>query len=123
MKFHKTILDNGDLLITADNEARAWLKEYLGETGSAYLWPELVREFLTYYYPFLRLAEPEELAALTSSPILLETTNTGGDLADPRAWWYPNYQVENELAILKDTGRLVMTLAQSYLEEGRYGTA
>ena len=27
MKFRKTILPNGDLKITADNEARAWLKE------------------------------------------------------------------------------------------------
>lgn len=113
MKFRKRVNEAGDLEITADNEARAWLKERLQEISVVELWPELVREFLTYYYPFLRWAEPEELAALTSSPILLETTNTGEDLDTPRAWWFPNYQVENELDTLKNTGRLVMSLGES----------
>ena len=111
MKFRKSILPNGDLLITADNEARALLKERLQETSVVALWPEFANELLAYYYPWLRFAWPEELGALTSSPILLETTNTGADLEDPRVWWFPNYQVENEFDTLKNTGRLVMTLA------------
>jgi hypothetical protein len=41
----------------------------------------------------------------------LETTNTGKDLAKPRVWWFPEYQVENEFDTLKNTGRLVLTLA------------
>ena len=111
MKFRKEIMPNGDLLITADNEARAWLKERLQETSVVAFWPEFVAEFLAFYYPWLPWAEPEELAALTSSPILLETAYNGGELADPRAWWFPNYQVENEFETLKNNGRLVMTLA------------
>jgi hypothetical protein len=48
--------------------------------------------------------------------LFLETANDGGELASPRAWWYPNYQIDNELGILKDTGRLLMTLAPDYEE-------
>ena len=111
MKFHKTILPNGDLQITADNEARQWLREMLVDVSVMELWPEFVAEFIGFYYPWLRWAEPEELAALTSSPILLETAPDGSDLANPRAWWFPNYQIENEFDTLKNQGRLVMTLA------------
>lgn len=111
MKFRKSILPNGDLLVTADNEARAWLKERLQETSVVDLWPEFADDLLPYYYPWLRFTWPEELGALTSSPILLETAPNGGDLANPRAWWFPNYQVENEFDTLKNKGRLVMTLA------------
>lgn len=111
MKFRKQVLKNGDLLITADNEARAWLKEMLQEIGIDDLWPMLVDEFLTYWYPWLRYASDQDrrdLGALTSSPVLIEETPEGGDLSEPRAWWFPNYQIENELETLKNTGRLVM---------------
>ena len=111
MKFHKSVLPNGDLLVTADNEARAYLKEQLQETSVVDFWPWFVSDFIAFYYPWLRYAQPEELGALTSSPILMEVTNTGRPLAEPRVWWFPNYQVENEFDTLKRTDRLVMSLA------------
>lgn len=114
MKFRKTVLPDGDLLITADNEGRAWLKEQLRETSVVHFWPWFVDDQLSYYYPWLRFAQPEELAALTSAPILLETAPDGNDLADPRVWWFPNYAVEDEFKTLRQTGRLVMTLAKEY---------
>jgi hypothetical protein len=111
MKFHKSVLPNGDLKITADNEGRAYLKEQLKETSVVDFWPEFVAEFIAFYYPWLRYALPEELGALTSSPILLETASCGCPLAKSRVWWFPEYQVENEFDTLKRTGRLVMSLA------------
>jgi hypothetical protein len=113
MKFRKSILPNGDLRITANNKARAWLKEVLAEVSVVELWPCLA-EILEYDYPWLRFAWPEELGALTSAPILLEISDKGEDLFSPRVWWYPNYQIKDELGILKKTGRLVMTLAEEY---------
>jgi hypothetical protein len=117
MKFHKIILPNGDLKITADNEGRAWLKEHLREMSVVHFWPWFVDDVLSYYYPWLRLASDQDmcdLGALTSSPVLIETTNKGEDLLVPRVWWFPNYQVEDEFKTLRTTGRLVMTLAEEY---------
>jgi hypothetical protein len=115
MKFHKSVLPNGDLKITADNEARAWLKEQLQEISVVDFWPEFVAGFIAFYYPWLRYAKDQDLidmGALTSSPVLMETMPDGSDnLAESRVWWFPNYQVENEFDTLKRTGRLVMSLA------------
>ncbi len=115
MKFHKIILPNGDLQITADNAGRAWIKAMLQALSVNELWPDFAEYFLQFYYPWLLLATDQDrcdMGALTSSPILLETTNTGEDLAEPRVWWFPEYQVENEFDTLKNTGRLVLTLAR-----------
>ncbi len=114
MKFRKTILPNGDLQITADNGGRAWIKAMLHALSVNELWPDFAEYFLQFYYPWLRLANDQDrcdMGALTSSPILIETTNVGKDLAEPRVWWFPEYQVESEFDTLTNTGRLVMTLA------------
>ncbi len=110
MKFHKLILPNGDLQITADKEARAWLSGMLHDYSINQTWPALAG-WLAHYYPWVRFTKPEEIGALTSSPILVETANNGAPLATPRVWWIPNYQIENELETLKNTGLLVMSLA------------
>jgi len=115
MKFRKTVWPNGNLKITADNEARAWIKEQLKECSVINLWPVFVEEFIGFYYPWLRLASDDDLCdmgALTSSPVLIETANNGGPSSNPRVWWFPNYQIENEFETLKNSGRLVMTLAE-----------
>lgn len=112
MKFRKEILPDGDLRITADNEGRAWLKEHLREMSVVHFWPWFVETQLSFNYPWLRFTLPEELAALTSAPILMETASCGCPLNDPRVWWFPNYQVEDEFKTLRTKGRLVMTLAE-----------
>jgi len=50
---------------------------------------------------------PEEIAALTSSPILSDSAkrNDKGELtALEKVFWFPNYQVESEIEILLEKG-------------------
>ena len=117
MKFRKEVMPDGNLLITADNETRTWLKEHLQETSVVEFWPIFVLKRLRYWHPWLRYANGQdltEMGALTSSPVLIETMPGWGKLVSARVWWFPQYETKNEFNILKQTGRLVMTLAKEY---------
>jgi hypothetical protein len=59
--------------------------------------------------------DPADIGALTSSPIICDdawTTHDDGTFElypEAQVWWFPNYQVEDPVAILRETGEVVFT--------------
>jgi hypothetical protein len=103
-----TILKNGGLKITADNEGRRDLKE-------AFAFPpwgcadDLVAESLGGEFQFVR---PEWVAALTSAPIITNELSfpdqDDGGYPDyvGDVWWFPGYMLDDPWELLKNTGRV-----------------
>lgn len=111
------ILENGDLLLTADNWDRATLTEAFLEDGY-YGAEQVVAEG---YHERLYFIRPEAIGALTDSPILTdgadysdEAMEHDGPLpyADAAVWWFPNYMVQDPWRELASKGRVVFTRAQ-----------
>ena len=56
--------------------------------------------------------KPEELAALTSSPIVtddFQRDNHGKLVKVGRVYWFPNYQIESPVETLRDAGEVEFT--------------
>ena len=59
---------------------------------------------------------PEAIGALTSSPILGEDVTYGEEgeqVVGGRVWWFPNYQVIDEVKTLIDTGEVTFALGEA----------
>lgn len=56
--------------------------------------------------------QPEEIGALTSSPIIAERFTEGDKVIHGRTWWAPNYAVEDIVGRVLDEG-YVFTLAET----------
>lgn len=110
-----TKLPNGDLLVTAGNETRHWLKE----RAHCDYWDTLGQLFEGYscngsFAPF-DAADANPFVGLTSSPCVAEsmTTNDDGENEiDGACWWFPSYAIRDPLDELKTKGRTVFTLAR-----------
>lgn len=62
----------------------------------------------------LHRVRPEQVGALTNSPLLSDaiTIGDGGDLLHVgKLWWYPNYMVSNLAERLVKDGSVTLTLA------------
>ncbi len=111
------ILDNGNLLITADNEFRRYIREGYEECG--YIGAECnVMDYLrSSAGGWIEMLKPEVLGALTSAPILTidPAMNDDGDFVpfptDAPVWWYPDYAVSDPWEELKNKGRVVFQVA------------
>jgi hypothetical protein len=106
---------NGDLLVTADNEARNYIREHI-ERGYWTTFYELFEPFFTNgsYEPF-DAGNADPFVGLTSAPCIAEAIchpDEGPRKVDGRLWWFPNYMVCDPLDELKNKGRTVFALAE-----------
>ena len=105
-----TILKNGFVKITANNEDRAELK-YAYEQGGYPQADDYVRECLTNLY--WEFVQPEWVSALTNAPIITNDIVFGenGDCYFPTnigdVWWFPSYMLKDPWEALKNKGRVI----------------
>ena len=98
------------LVFTADEETRNEIRELLAEQFYAYVEEEVFEDALC---NGLSWVYPEEIGALTSSPIFADgaSEDNGQFAPDTRFFWFPSYQVESHIETLMNTGRVVFTEA------------
>ena len=97
------------LKITADNEGRATLAYWSGDYNAQQDW---VAECLRESWEFVR---PEEVGALTDSPILADCSDVDRDdngtlVRFYRLAWFPDYAIRDPWRELANTGRVYFTL-------------
>jgi hypothetical protein len=110
------ILDNGDLLVTADNTCRTFIAEEMRK-GSDY-WSILADIFeqercnggLEPFEPGNGEPHSGPFVGLTSAPCIAESMDyldDGRQRITGRCWWYPDYATHDPLDDLKNRGRAV----------------
>lgn len=108
------ILPNGNLLLTASNEARHDCSKRLQERGSDDVFYEIMAPFRD--NGILFPIEPEWIGALTSSPIISDYESVDDDgvrsIGDI-IWWFPNYQIIDPMTELAHKGRVEFIRADS----------
>ena len=112
-----TILPNGDLKVTADNETRQDIADMA--RGGASFWQIMGEIFEPYscngsFTPF-DAGDGDPFVGLTSAPCIAETLNTDDDGSrsiEGRFWFNANYATVDETDELKRFGRFVYTLAR-----------
>lgn len=108
----RATIRNNTVLLTADNEARAELAEAFRNGGYPYA-ESYVAEALHEKWEFVR---PEEVGALTDSPILAECDGIDrddhGELTEVgKVAWFPAYAIRDPWEELRNKGRVALTLA------------
>ncbi len=93
------VLENGDLIMFPTPEAIEE-KEYFLSLPSMSALYELLEDFLCNGWGII---SPEDIGALTDAPIITNEIDRDDDghiihLGD--TWWFPNYQIENEIELL-----------------------
>jgi hypothetical protein len=104
-------LKNGDLEIKTQGKiGKAAIMEVFGEDDALDSDTAMFQVFEYLTANGLNWISPENIGALTSSPILSDTPD--GDIReDSKVWWFPNYQVESPLRTLVEKGRVIFKKA------------
>lgn len=108
-----TILPSGELKVTADNEARAYIKDRLanGRVSHGAIMAELFESYSVNgsYEPF-DASDGNPFVGLTDAPCIAEcidTLDNGSREIVGRFWYFANYAYTLELDELKNKGRVV----------------
>lgn len=103
------ILDDGDLMITADAEAQEWIREELdrGRSDDDILWDGFEGYWNNgSFWPFdAGLGNP--FVGLTCAPCIAEDMDVlddGTHVINGRVWWYPDYEVRSFVSDLLEYG-------------------
>jgi hypothetical protein len=112
-----TILPNGDLKITADNECRAFIADEMRK-GHDYgsIWADITEwERCNGGFTPFDAGDANPFVGLTSAPCIAESMDYHDDGTLEivgRFWYFADYQITSELEELRDKGRVVFTLAR-----------
>lgn len=103
MKYTYDLNTNGCLILTADETDRAMIREIIVDKGETiYAESEALEHLLA--NSELDWIQPEEIAALTSAPILGLRDEHGAPIA---AWAFMDYAARSFLTDLTENGRAV----------------
>lgn len=112
------ILPNGDLKITANNEARRMIAD--GARSYGYNGAEqVVGELLHELYEFVR---PEDIGALTDAPILCGSDDcyyaddgefTLHDAGNVPVYWFPDYCIRDPWEELRSKGYVIFSVVNA----------
>lgn len=116
MTLRVTILPNGNLKLSADNETRAYIAAEMraGHRDS------IIYDLLEYercnggYTPF-DAGDANPFVGLSSAPCIAEgmtTEDDGQNVIDGRFWAFTDYVIRDELEELRDRGRVTFTLVE-----------
>ncbi len=102
--FNTRTLENGNLVITASNEGRAYLAERYRDPLAC---PDSIMAWLTVDWLEMSMVNPGDIGALTDAPILTDGCIDDDGQQDPDAnyWWFPGYMLVDPMEQLKNTGR------------------
>lgn len=103
---------SGNLVVVADDEVRATLRERNDNPDYNDLHSDEV--LFDTFEPLicnseLQWVSPEEFSALTSAPIIGIYDETGTNVE--KAWWYPGYELRSPQQDLLETGKCVFKKA------------
>lgn len=108
------ILSNGNLLLTADNEARQELAEAYAAGG----YPRAERCISEELHENMEFVQPEEIGALTDAPILAFCDDLDYPDNDDRiliegasVYYFGDYAITDPFEQLKNRGRVVFSVA------------
>ena len=100
---------NSNLILTLNRKSARFIKqEVLGKSDDDALW-QLLEDHLC---NGLEWVKPEDIAALTDSPIfsdVVEQDDDGIVTACDYVWWYPDYQIKNPVAELFEHGTIMFS--------------
>lgn len=108
--------DQGHLVITADDEAKEWIREERerDQSDDDILWSGFEGYWNNgSYWPF-DAGRGNPMVGLTSAPCIAEgmdVLDDGTHVIEGRLWWYPNYMVRSPVDELVETGRTIFSLA------------
>lgn len=100
------------LKITLKKMGESKLKTLLNKLDNGKIrWNDVLRTLIyditqKYHWSFVL---PEEIGALTDSPILAYKFNDRNLNDETEIFWYPEYQVSNEYQVLLETKELILT--------------
>ena len=104
--------ENGNLVVTLTPEGKQEIAEAIADEkniGSDDFMLNLFEHPLCNGWSEIR---PEDIGALTSSPIFSDeaTFDDDGNLKSVgRVYWFPNYQIESPVETLNEYGRVIFT--------------
>jgi hypothetical protein len=108
-----TILDNGNLKITSDNETRHDIATLDGYTTYDTIWCELMEPYsCNGSYTYFNAGDANPFVGLTSAPCIAETmdyADNGDRLIVGRLWAFMDYQITDPLIELRSKGRVIFT--------------
>ena len=112
--FTQSVLPNGDLKFTLTGDDLAYVECEVA-AGRFRDIGDLVCDYDMTANGELYSVLPEWIGALTDAPIFTDELGYCGGDSDRcrytgRLWWFPDYQILNELQILIDTGEVIFTL-------------
>lgn len=117
MSITATRLANGNLLITADNEARAEIADAMRDPHKCY-WGIMADQFESYAcngsYTHFDAGQADPFVGLTSAPCIAESMSyddDGNAEIDGDFWFFADYMIRDDLSELRNKGRVVYTLA------------
>lgn len=104
-----TELPNGDLRITADAEAREWIKQERerGQSDEGILWDGFEGYWNNGSYTPFDAGAGNPFVGLTSAPCIAESMNVEDDgtkVIYGKLWWHPNYAVKSFVDELLEHG-------------------
>jgi hypothetical protein len=111
-------LENGNLRISLIEEERSEVEE-ISQNGKGIdaQFIEIIEHQLCNGWDMIK---PEEIAALTSAPILSDSAiydDRGILTGIDEVWWYPNYAIFNEVEELLEHGYIDFDLGEEYKED------
>lgn len=111
-----TIKENGDLLLTVTLAEREDIREALHTGNRHAIIGDLFEPYSCNgsFTPF-DAGDANPFVGLTSAPCVAECMDTdddGKNVIQGRFWYYANYQIEDELDALAETGECTFTLAR-----------
>lgn len=110
-----TILPNGDLKLTANNETRAYIASELRQGKRDHIIYDLLEYDICNggFTPF-DAGDANPFVGLTTAPCIAEamtTEDNGDNVIDGRFWYFDDYMIRDELEELARRGRVVYKLA------------
>jgi len=111
------VLGNGDLKISLTNEGKEYIEDLRNESGDYTKgWSEMISDLFDHEisngYSYV---QPEDIGALTSSLIIsngiIDDETTQEDLDSIDLWWFPQYEVRDEVKDLEDNGFIIFSKA------------
>lgn len=104
------ITPNGNLRFTIEGEEREMWREKMAEPDTYVSIVDIFSESGLPGNTDLEVVRPEEVGALTDSPIFAYGCERADDfdlLSAEHLWWFPNYQIEDPGEILIRTGQVL----------------
>lgn len=102
-----TITPNGNLKLTANNAARAWLKKQAGRTDMEILWDGLEGYWNNGSFEPFYAGQANPFVGLSDAPCIAESMDVddeGNKTIEGRFWYHRDYMISGAVDLLRTLG-------------------